>query len=97
MIVNNQTYEGVSSMDPLAVGNASTVTVPNTGYHVISHGNVGGVGLGSAGTYEPQKIIDTNHRNREMILLLQVQHPEIYKQIADALNMRDKLTESSQW
>jgi hypothetical protein len=82
MIKGNQNFEGVGM---------------NPDFNVITTDNTGNIAFGAIPTpLAPAKMYDQNHRNREIILLLQVQFPETYKQIMDALKARDALVDG-QW
>ena len=82
MIKGNQNFEGVS-MSP--------------DFNVITTDNTGNLTFGGIPTpRSPSTMYDQTTRNKEIILLLQVQFPETYKQIMDALKARDALVDG-QW
>lgn len=83
MIKGNQNFEGVGIM--------------GSDFGVVHTDNTGNITFGGIPTpRSPSMMYDQTTRNKEIILLLQVQFPETYKQIMDALKARDALVDG-QW
>lgn len=101
MIKGNQNFEGVG-MNPedFTVVTTSNTGSPAVGSIVLGSGSAGGGGVLSNGglnsPFKATRYVDEDKHRREIILLLQVQFPETYKQIMDALKARDALVDG-QW
>jgi hypothetical protein len=65
-----------------------TITVANTGPVTMPTGQT---------RFKQHHITDPHTLNKEIVLLLQVQFPEVYSQIMDALRAKDALEGKHTW